>query len=178
MEQNLSTLGSRKYEEIAASKRADAFSKIPKEWRLPREITSQISKTSDFSVLEIPRTCGLLSSKELEITEAYTATALRDKIASGGLSAVAVTEAFCKRAAIAQQLVGSTSLQKIDLRCCTDRCVDKLRHGNHVCSSCRTRQIPRFLLRSRWPNRAIAWSSHQLKGTRIATALPSRSHVT
>jgi amidase len=92
------------YKEIAAAKQAETFSKIPSEWLLNNTIP-RISLLSAESVLDIPRTCGILSPAEVEITENYTAVVLTQEMAAGRLSAVQVTEAFCKRAAIAQQLV-------------------------------------------------------------------------
>lgn len=88
------------WEQKAASKQASAYAKIPPEWRLPPAILQQALD----NVLDIPRQCGLLTSQELSITEVYAATALRDELAAGKLSAIDVTTAFCKRAAIAQQL--------------------------------------------------------------------------
>jgi Asp-tRNA(Asn)/Glu-tRNA(Gln) amidotransferase A subunit family amidase len=60
--------------------------------------------SNDSNVLDIPAKCGILSAREIDITEGYDATALLQKLASKELSAVEVTTAFCKRAAIAQQL--------------------------------------------------------------------------
>ncbi|KAJ5625974.1 hypothetical protein N7510_002283 [Penicillium lagena] len=91
------------WEEKAAAKRAEADAKIPSEWRLPAEILEQL-KNNDQCVLDVPSKCGLLSDAELAITEIQDATALRDKLAAQELSAVEVAAAFCKRAAIAQQL--------------------------------------------------------------------------
>ena len=51
-----------------------------------------------------------MTSQELEITEHTDAAVLLRKLASGQLSTVTVTKAFCRRAAIAQQLI----------RCCTE----------------------------------------------------------
>ena len=58
------------------------------------------------NVMDMPRKCGLLSEQELQITEDYEVTALIAALASGKLTSLAVTTAFSKRAAIAQQLVG------------------------------------------------------------------------
>ena len=91
------------WEQKAQFKQAEAAAKIPAEWRLSAEILKQVS-TNDDSVLHIPRTCGLLTTEELAITENYDATALRDKLAGGELTSVQVTTAFSKRAAIAQQV--------------------------------------------------------------------------
>lgn len=55
--------------------------------------------------MPIFRSCGLLSDRELEITDAEDCTAILEKIHSKEWSAYEVTVAFCKRAAIAQQLV-------------------------------------------------------------------------
>ena len=55
--------------------------------------------------MEVPLTCGILSETELKITSDYDATALLEKLRSGVWSVEEVTVAFCKRAAIAQQLV-------------------------------------------------------------------------
>jgi amidase len=48
---------------------------------------------------------NILSSIELEMTTTKDATALLERIHSGKWSAEAVAVAFCKRAAMAQQLV-------------------------------------------------------------------------
>ncbi|KAJ5833376.1 hypothetical protein N7474_001687 [Penicillium riverlandense] len=91
------------WQEKAAAKRAEADAKIPSEWRLPADFLQQV-KINDQCVLDVPSKCGLLSAAELAITEIQDATALRDKLAAQELSAVEVATAFCKRAAIAQQL--------------------------------------------------------------------------
>lgn len=92
------------WETIAAEYRAQAASKIPAAWLLAPSITSSLSETSTANVLDVPRTCGILSSSEIEITERYNAVALLSLLASGKISSVDVTTAFCKRAAIAGQL--------------------------------------------------------------------------
>ncbi|EDU46607.1 acetamidase [Pyrenophora tritici-repentis Pt-1C-BFP] len=88
---------------LAASKRASVYSKIPPSWRLPASQTAQYTETSPISVVDVPRTCGILTEKELDITENYDATALVEKMAKGELKSVEVVTAFCKRAAVAQQ---------------------------------------------------------------------------
>ena len=93
------------YKEIATAKQADALSKIPPEWRLTVEILEKISPDSDISVEDVPSSCGILSPTEIDITENYSATVLAKEIALGVFTALQVTQAFCKRAAIAQQLV-------------------------------------------------------------------------
>ncbi|TVY48476.1 putative amidase [Lachnellula occidentalis] len=84
---------------IARRKQAERESRIPQEWRL-----SSPPPSSTLDVRSIPRTSGILSSKELEITETHDATSLAQAIRSGSLTAEQVAIAFCKRAAIAQQV--------------------------------------------------------------------------
>lgn len=94
------------YEERSKEKRAQQAESIPTEWRLK----------SIPSIAEVPnalkyiRESGLLSPKELEITETTDAADLLEKLASKELSAVEVTTAFSKRGAIAHQLT----------TCCTE----------------------------------------------------------
>jgi amidase len=95
------------WETIAAEYQKEAAAKIPHEWLLPANITELICPSSTQNVLDISRTCGLLSAKEIDITENYDAVTLSEHLASGKFSSLAVTTAFCKRAAIAQQLVST-----------------------------------------------------------------------
>jgi amidase len=85
------------WEQIAADKRARIDKSIPAEWKIQ-------SKPEGDSVMDFPAKSGILSPKELEITTA-PATELVAKLASGELKSVDVTLAFCKRAALAHQVV-------------------------------------------------------------------------
>ncbi|KAH8697040.1 acetamidase [Talaromyces proteolyticus] len=85
------------WEKIAADKRVRLEKTIPPEWKL-----KGIPDSDSFLV--VPAQTGILSDAELAITES-SATDLVAKLASGELKAVDVTLAFCKRAAIAHQLV-------------------------------------------------------------------------
>lgn len=58
-----------------------------------------------LDVTGVPRSCGLLSQWELDITENHDATALVKLLVSQKITAVALIEAFRKRASIAHQLV-------------------------------------------------------------------------
>ena len=90
------------WEEIRDAKKAEQDARIPAEWKLkpnavPPEGTRDLRPYAASS--------GILSDRELEITgDTYDATALAAKIADGTYSAVEVVTAYCKRAAIAQQL--------------------------------------------------------------------------
>ncbi|WWC73537.1 uncharacterized protein I206_107509 [Kwoniella pini CBS 10737] len=83
------------WEEISKAKRAARDALIPIDWQIP--------STDANNVIDVPRTCGVLSSKEIEITETDAPT-LVEKLIKGQLSSYDVTLAFCKRAAVAQQL--------------------------------------------------------------------------
>jgi amidase len=89
------------WEEKAAQKRTSIYNLIPKEWRLPESIMKNPPKNSTL----VPSQCGILSKLDLEITEIDHIEELARRIANGKYSAVQVTEAYCKRAAIAHQLV-------------------------------------------------------------------------
>ncbi|KAF4120248.1 amidase [Geosmithia morbida] len=75
---------------------------IPKEWRIDKPVDG-------VSVMAVPKTSGILTPQEVEITES-TATDLVKKMAARELSSVAVTTAFCKRAALAHQLGLETTM--------------------------------------------------------------------
>ncbi len=85
------------WEEIANDKKARIKASIPKEWLLKHPPTED-------SVMRYPEESGILKPEELAITES-TATQLVAQMATGKLTSVAVTTAFCKRAALAHQLV-------------------------------------------------------------------------
>ena len=93
------------WESIAAEKQQSDLNKIPVDWRLSSSLVDGISMTSTGNTLDIPRQSGILTKEEIEITELYDASGLVEKLKSREFSAVAVTTAFCKRAAIAKQLV-------------------------------------------------------------------------
>lgn len=89
-----------KWEELAADKRNRINESIPEEWRI-KELPAGDSS------FDFPAKSGLLSDEELSITES-SATDLVQQLAQGKLKAVDVTVAFCKRAALAHQLVSKT----------------------------------------------------------------------
>ncbi|KAF3043938.1 hypothetical protein E8E11_007936 [Didymella keratinophila] len=89
-----------KWQSVSWQKKDKQFASIPSQWRLP-----QLPPASVTNYLNIPRECGLLTEKEVDITESYDATALAQAIRERRFTCVNVTTAFCKRAAIAHQLV-------------------------------------------------------------------------
>ncbi|KAL2783200.1 amidase signature domain-containing protein [Aspergillus keveii] len=90
------------WEAIRDEKRAEQLSRIPPSWRLQ---PSQFPGKDVVDVRPIATTSGVLTERELEITgEKYDATSLAAEIAKGTYTAVETVTAFCKRAAICQQL--------------------------------------------------------------------------
>ncbi|KAI0133914.1 amidase [Xylariales sp. AK1849] len=90
------------WQDLKAAKQVEQDSRIPQEWKLKKEDFPPESTTDLRSVVE---TCGILSRKELEITGVgYDATSLAAAVADGKYTAVEVTTAFCKRAAVGHQL--------------------------------------------------------------------------
>lgn len=98
------------WQQLAEQHRAKQNTAIPQEWIIPQSKRSQLAGVGSANegsliALEVVRHSGLLSVKELEITENFKALELIHKLSSGVLTSEEVTVAFCKRAAIAQQLV-------------------------------------------------------------------------
>lgn len=87
------------WKNLAAEKRARQVATIPKEW-----ILQSLPHKEILNVIDFPEKCGLLTYREIEITNSE-ANVLLEKLAKGVWSAVDVTIAFAKRAVIAHQLV-------------------------------------------------------------------------
>jgi len=96
------------YVAVAQRKQAELAAAIPAEWRLPARLipAGMLSPAESISegpkrytrvnVMDIPRTCGVLSSKELEITEKYDVRGLVTEMTEGRLKAEEVVRGFCK----------------------------------------------------------------------------------
>ena len=89
----------RPWQEIAKEQQAMRDAKIPPEWRLKAPPGASVT-----NVFRVPYTCGIMSKRELELTD-KDATELLELLSTGKLKAYELTVAFCKRASIAQQLV-------------------------------------------------------------------------
>jgi hypothetical protein len=97
-----------RYIAIAQRKQAELAAAIPTEWQLPahlvpegmlsisESITVGPKKYQRVSVLDIPRTCGLLTPQELSITEQYDVRELVAEMIEGRLKAEDVVRGFCK----------------------------------------------------------------------------------
>jgi amidase len=93
------------WESLAASKRARLAASIPPEYIIPSNL---LPPDSQLDVTTWPATSGWFTPAELAITS-LTAVPLLRKLASGELTSVEVTKAFCKRAAAAHQLTNCLS---------------------------------------------------------------------
>jgi amidase len=90
---------------LVEEKRVHLKARIPPSWVLPEAITEKVDHTANVNAFDLLDVTNLLTAQEKEITEKYTATALIRLMCEGKFTSVQVTTAFCKRAAIAQQLV-------------------------------------------------------------------------
>lgn len=96
------------YVAIAQRKQNELAASIPSEWQLPTElipegmlspadsVTEGPKRYGRVNVMKIPRTCGILTSKELDITENYDVRGLVSAMTEGQLKSEEVTRAFCK----------------------------------------------------------------------------------
>jgi len=93
------------WEARVARKQAKIRSELPVSWKLPSSIADASASPVTLFQKEQFRGNDFFSQEELDITEKYSATELIELMAAGKLSAVQVTSAYCKRAAVSQQLV-------------------------------------------------------------------------
>ncbi|KAJ0414276.1 amidase signature domain-containing protein [Aspergillus carlsbadensis] len=87
---------------IVLQKRAAQLESIPLAWHLPQSTIASTTATT----LDTIRTCGILTQEELQWTEIDDVTVLVRLLATCEVSSAQLTTAFCKRAAIAQQMTG------------------------------------------------------------------------
>ncbi|KAJ5936640.1 hypothetical protein N7466_003090 [Penicillium verhagenii] len=109
---------------IVLKKRAAQKALIPTEWQLPASIQSD----PPLSTLDAIRSCGILSPEELAWTDTTDIQDLVSAIASRRVTSLQLTTAFCKRAAIAQQLT----------KCLTEICFER--------ALARARELDEYLL--------------------------------
>lgn len=92
-----------------SQKQSAQLKKIPKDWVLPPAITANVLKLPlelhRNDLMKIPQSCGIMSEREISITQDYTVDQLLAAMESSRLTALEVTVAYSKRAAIAGQLV-------------------------------------------------------------------------
>ncbi|ODV85728.1 hypothetical protein CANARDRAFT_27824 [[Candida] arabinofermentans NRRL YB-2248] len=90
-------------------KKLSVLRNVPADWHIPQSCIPISGKSNILAVATNPEV-GILSEKEIDITESYSVDELLECIHSRQLTALEVTIAFCKRAAIANQLTN----------CCTE----------------------------------------------------------
>ncbi|KAL5334693.1 amidase signature domain-containing protein [Aspergillus crustosus] len=93
------------WESIAAKKRQALKDLIPSEWVIPAAI---FPPEDQLDVTTFPRESGFFTDRELELTSTPAQTILSN-LSSGSWTAEEVTLAFCKAAAVAQQLTNCLS---------------------------------------------------------------------
>jgi amidase len=89
----------KRWQEIARQRKLQQDESIPNEWRIQKPAKSLHNVTS------IPANCGILNQRELEITGERNVGTLLEHLATRKWTALEVTTATLKRAAIAHQLV-------------------------------------------------------------------------
>ena len=81
------------WQNIRERKIAEVASRIPQEWQIP---SSALPSSTTSNVLSIPRTCGILTPREIHITEAFDANLLLKEIRERKYTSVEVTTAYGK----------------------------------------------------------------------------------
>jgi len=89
------------WEDIGKRAQSRLYDSIPAEWRTP---TDKLPPADQKDVTGFPYQSGLFTEREILITNSL-ATDIVAKIANSTWTAEEVTRAFCRRAAIAHQLV-------------------------------------------------------------------------
>lgn len=91
------------WKEAAAQKRRGLFESIPKHHLLPPELSKRAANHEILPTDPAVLSCGILTALDIEITSIDDASVILQRIADRTWTSLAVTEAFCKRASIAQQ---------------------------------------------------------------------------
>lgn len=94
------------WQPIADARRNKINNAIPASHRIPPAYLERLADTRN--VIGVPDSCGVLTQREIDITSISSATKLLEDIRGRVYTSVEVTTAFCKRASIAHQLVGTS----------------------------------------------------------------------
>ncbi|KAI3537871.1 amidase [Colletotrichum filicis] len=113
------------WEAIASRHRLEQQRNIPQEWRISDDQLAKLrgkgtAEEGRLIAQDVARKSALLTGKELDITECYNARELLDKIHHKKLTSEEVAVAFCKRAALAQQLVRTFPSRSVTTSCLTE----------------------------------------------------------
>ncbi|KAI8302238.1 hypothetical protein K4K59_000576 [Colletotrichum sp. SAR11_240] len=95
------------WQQLVDKKKQQLAGAIPAKWKLDVSLVKELTEANGGRLLEFDpaRRSGVLDDIELDITESFSAVELVNKMALGRLTATQVVTAFCKRAAVAQQLL-------------------------------------------------------------------------
>ena len=96
--------GEASWKERAAAKRASTEAKIPREWLLSQEDLKEAFERRDLTGVFVEK---FLNPEEISITRLGSVDILA-RVRNGEYSSVEVTRAFCRRTAVAQQIVSRT----------------------------------------------------------------------
>lgn len=92
------------WEEITAQKQSQLKSRIPKEWLLSPDLLSPPNSSQSLLSIPVKAVPSILTPREFSLTSSHDATSLAQAIRERKLTAEEVAIAYCKRAAIAQQV--------------------------------------------------------------------------
>ena len=81
------------WQTIRNKKLADVASRIPSEWQIS---PSKLPPSTTVNILSVPRASGILTAREIHITEDYNARELLNSLHKRKFTAVEVATAFCK----------------------------------------------------------------------------------
>lgn len=113
-------MSSPNWQTLCAERKEKQLKLIPKEW------TIQLPSDTQRNVMDVPEMCGLLTDRELTITNTADIDVLLGKLALAEWSSVEVTTAFYKRAIIAQQLVSIMPFSPLSVRVLSGVPLDQL----------------------------------------------------
>ncbi|OQE14950.1 hypothetical protein PENSTE_c031G03255 [Penicillium steckii] len=125
------------WKEKSLLKRQTCSDKIPVDWKIPTSVQNCLTLPSESSRnnifdLDLVRKSGILTEREIHITEGFDVTGLLQGLRKGELTAVEVTKAFSKRAAIAHQLVNCLTETYFDEAIKRAEALDKLKISGQV----------------------------------------------
>ena len=89
------------WQEISQKAQEQLYASIPEQWRIAKD---KLPPAERLDVTTFPAECGLLTQDEIRITESDVVGIVK-RVAAGEWKAEDVTTAFCKRAAVAHQVV-------------------------------------------------------------------------
>lgn len=114
------------WEDIGKQARARLYDSIPSEWRFAED---KLPHAEQADVTDFPFKSGLFTERESLITTS-SATFIVETIAKGEWKSEEVARAFCKRAAVAHQLVCTALL--CPTTCPTNAHLDQLPDRHNV----------------------------------------------